>query len=131
VRGARLAFVAETRAEAEAEAAVATEIYFGALGYRAYHAEAVAEGRLPPTAATPAERRRQLDFFVGPPDEVAELLNAHIEATGIDRLDVMAQLPGLEPAAVRRSLTLINKEVRPRLRLNARPATLFPSRPHP
>jgi alkanesulfonate monooxygenase SsuD/methylene tetrahydromethanopterin reductase-like flavin-dependent oxidoreductase (luciferase family) len=119
VRGARLAFVAETRAEAEEASAVATEIYFAALGNKAYHAQAVAEGRLPPTAPTPAERRRQLDFFVGTPDDVVALLNAHIDETGIERLDLMAQLPGLEPAAVRRSLTLINSEVRPKLRLPA------------
>jgi alkanesulfonate monooxygenase SsuD/methylene tetrahydromethanopterin reductase-like flavin-dependent oxidoreductase (luciferase family) len=121
VRGARLAFVAESRAEAEAEAAVATEIYYAALGNKGYHAQAIAEGRVPPTAPTPADRRRQLDFFVGAPDDVVELLNAHIEAAGIDRLDVMAHLPGLAPAAVRRSLSLLNSEVRPKLRLNARP----------
>src|SRR5580704_13935665 len=58
-RGARLAFVAETRAKAEADCAIATEIYFAALGNKGYHAQAVAEGRFPPTAPTPAERRRQ------------------------------------------------------------------------
>ena len=86
----------QTRAEAEAECAVATEIYFRALGNKGYHAQAVAEGRLPPTASTPAERRRQLDFFVGDPDDVAALLNAYVDETGVNRLDVMAQIPGLE-----------------------------------
>jgi alkanesulfonate monooxygenase SsuD/methylene tetrahydromethanopterin reductase-like flavin-dependent oxidoreductase (luciferase family) len=120
VRGARLAFVAETRAKAEANCAIATEIYFAALGNKGYHAQAIAEGRLPRTAPTPAERRRQLDFFIGDPDDVAELLNAYVEETGVDRLDLMAQIPGLEPEAVRRSLSLIRSEVRPRLRVPAR-----------
>ena len=122
VRGARLVFVAETRAEAEAESAVATEIYFQALGNKGYHAQAVAEGRLPPTAPTPAERRRQLDFLVGDPNDVAALLNAYVDETGVTRLDVMAQIPGLESDAVRRSLSLIRSEVRSRLRVPARAA---------
>ena len=116
VRGARIAFVAETRTQAEAECAEATEIYFRALAYRNYHAQAVADGLLPPTAPTPAERRRQLDFHAGTPEDVAEALNAHIAMTGIDRLDIMPQLPGMAAAAVRRSLALFETEVRPRLR---------------
>jgi len=119
VRGARLVFVAETHAEAEAECETATHLYFGALGNRGYHAQAVADGLLPPTAPSLAEKRRQLDFFIGTPDEVAALLNAYVQETRIDRLDVMAQIPGLDPAAVRRSLTLIDAEVRPRLRVPA------------
>jgi alkanesulfonate monooxygenase SsuD/methylene tetrahydromethanopterin reductase-like flavin-dependent oxidoreductase (luciferase family) len=117
VRGARLAFVAETMAEAEAACAEATEMYFSAFAYRNYHAQAVADGLLPPTAPTPAERRRQLDFHAGTPDFVAAALNAHIALTGIDRLDIMPQLPGMAPDAVRRSLALFQAEVRPRLRL--------------
>ncbi|MBW4024650.1 MAG: LLM class flavin-dependent oxidoreductase [Proteobacteria bacterium] len=119
VRGARIAFVAETRAEAEAACAEATEIYFAALGYKGYHAQAVADGLLPPTAPTSAERRRQLDFFAGTPDEVATALNAHIALTGIDRLDIMPHLPGMEASAVCRSLALFAAEVRPRLRFPA------------
>jgi len=117
VRGVRLAFVAETRAEAEAATAIATELYFAMLGNKGYHAQAVADGVWPPTAPTPAERRRQLDFLVGTPDDVVALLNAHVEETGIERLDLMPQLPGIASGAVRRSLTLIHAEVRPRLRL--------------
>ena len=49
---------------------------------RNYHAQAVADGLLPPTAPTPAERRRQLDFFAGTPDDVAAALNDHIAMTG-------------------------------------------------
>ncbi len=120
VRGARLAFVAETMAEAEADCAEATEFYFNNFAYKNYHAQAVADGLLPPTAPTPAERRRQLDFFAGTPEFVTEALNAHIEMTGIDRLDIMPQLPGMAPEAVRRSLALFAAEVRPRLRFPKR-----------
>jgi alkanesulfonate monooxygenase SsuD/methylene tetrahydromethanopterin reductase-like flavin-dependent oxidoreductase (luciferase family) len=116
VRGARIAFVAETMAEAETACAEATEIYFNAFAYKNYHAQAVADGLLPPTAPTPAERRRQLDFFAGTPDDVAAALNDHIAMTGIDRLDIMPQLPGMAPEAVHRSLALFAAEVRPRLR---------------
>ena len=116
VRGARVAFVAETMAEAEADCAEATEIYFNNFAYKNYHAQAVADGLLPPTAPAPAERRRQLDFFAGTPDFVAAALNDHIEMTGIDRLDIMPQLPGMAPEAVRRSLALFAAEVRSRLR---------------
>ena len=118
-RGARLVFVAESRDEAEAECALATEIYFAALGNKGYHAQAIAEGRLPRAASTPAERRRQLDFLAGDPDEVTGLLNAYVEETGVDRLDVMAQIPGLAADAVRRSMALFQSEVRPRLRIRA------------
>jgi alkanesulfonate monooxygenase SsuD/methylene tetrahydromethanopterin reductase-like flavin-dependent oxidoreductase (luciferase family) len=119
VRGARIAFVAETEAEAEAACAEATDLYFAALGYKSYHAQAVADGLLPATAPTPAERRRQLDFIAGTPERVAEALNRHITETGIDRLDIMPRLPGMSPESVRRSLTLFDAEVRPRLRLPA------------
>jgi alkanesulfonate monooxygenase SsuD/methylene tetrahydromethanopterin reductase-like flavin-dependent oxidoreductase (luciferase family) len=116
VRGARIAVVAESMAEAEAACTEATEIYFNAFAYKNYHAQAVADGLLPATAPTAAERRRQLDFFAGTPDSVASALNDHIAMTGIDRLDIMPQLPGMAPEAVDRSLALFAAEVRPRLR---------------
>ncbi|WP_419757721.1 LLM class flavin-dependent oxidoreductase [Acidisoma sp.] len=119
VRGARIAFVAQTMAEAEADCAEATEIYFSNFAYKNYHAQAVADGLLPPTAPTPAERRRQLDVFAGTPDFVAAALNDHIAMTGIDRLDIMPQLPGMAPEAVNRSLALFTAEVRPKLRFPA------------
>ncbi|HTH99826.1 MAG TPA: LLM class flavin-dependent oxidoreductase [Acidisoma sp.] len=121
-RGVRLVFLAETHAEAVAQCAEATELYFAALGNKGYHAQAVAEGLLPETADTPEERRRQVDFLVGRPDEVAERLNAHIDLLGLDRLDLMPQLPGLPTDAVQRSLRLIATELQPRLRFPGRQA---------
>lgn len=115
-RGVRLVFLAESEAEAAAHCADATEIYFGALANKGYHAQAVADGLLPKTAGTPEERRRQVDFLIGRPDEVAEQLNAHIALLGLDRLDLMPQLPGLATEAVQRSLHLIATELKPRLR---------------
>jgi alkanesulfonate monooxygenase SsuD/methylene tetrahydromethanopterin reductase-like flavin-dependent oxidoreductase (luciferase family) len=121
-RGVRLVFLAETHAEAAAQCAEATDIYFGALGNKGYHAQAVADGLLPETAATPEERRRQVDFLIGRPDEVAERLNAHIALLGLDRLDLMPQLPGIETEAVQRSLHLIATELKPLLRFPGRQA---------
>lgn len=121
-RGVRLVFLAETMAEAAALSTEATELYFGALGNKGYHAQAVAEGLLPAQANTPEEKRRQVDFLVGRPDQVAEQLNEHIALLGLDRLDLMPQLPGLPTEAVQRSLHLIATELKPRLRFPGRQA---------
>jgi alkanesulfonate monooxygenase SsuD/methylene tetrahydromethanopterin reductase-like flavin-dependent oxidoreductase (luciferase family) len=120
VRGARVAFVAETHAEAERESEAAARLYFAQMAGRNYHKEAVDSGELPPTADTLAEMRRQVAFIVGTPDDVADQLNEYAEQLGLDRLDVMAQVPALPTAAVRRSLALLQAEVRPRLRVGAR-----------
>lgn len=122
-RGVRLVFLAETQAEAAALTAEATALYFGALGNKGYHAQAVADGLLPAQAETPEEKRRQVDFLVGRPDQVADQLNAHIALLGLDRLDLMPQLPGLPSEAVQRSLHLIATELKPRLRFPERHAT--------
>jgi alkanesulfonate monooxygenase SsuD/methylene tetrahydromethanopterin reductase-like flavin-dependent oxidoreductase (luciferase family) len=119
-RGVRLVFVAETRAEAEAECVEATELYFNHFGYKGSHADAIAAGLLPETANTSAEKRRQMDFLAGTPDEITAMLNAYISLTGIDRLDVMPQLPSIRAEAVARSLRLIATEVWPRLRFSER-----------
>ena len=115
-RGVRLVFVAETRADAETECTEAAELYFSLFAHKGSHADAIAAGLVPETADTPAEKRRQVDFLAGTPDEVATMLNTYISLTGIDRLDVMPQLPGIRTEAVARSLRLIATEVRPRLR---------------
>lgn len=117
-RGVRLVFVAENHAEAMRDSEDAARIYFGSMGNKGYHREAVEEGLLPPSVDSPEEMRRQVDFIVGDPDEVAEALNRHAAVTGVDRLDVMVQIPGLRTEAVRRSMRLLQREVRPRLRLN-------------
>ncbi len=117
VRGSRVVFVAATRAEAERESETAARMYFGQMQGRNYHKEATDAGELPPTADTLAEMRRQVSYHVGTPDEVADALNEYSEQLGLDRLDVMVQLPSLPTEAVRRSLALLQNEVRPLLRL--------------
>ena len=119
VRGSRVVFVAETRAEAERESEAAARMYFGQMQGRNYHKEAVDSGELPSTASTVAEMRRQVSYHVGTPDDVAAALNEYAELLQLDRLDVMVQLPGIATEAVRRSLALIQCEVRPRLKLRA------------
>jgi alkanesulfonate monooxygenase SsuD/methylene tetrahydromethanopterin reductase-like flavin-dependent oxidoreductase (luciferase family) len=119
VRGARVAFAAETSAEAESLSEAAARLYFGQMAGRNYHKEAVDAGQLPPHADTLAEMRRQVAFIAGTPEMVAAELNDYAERLRLDRLDVMVQLPGLPTEAVRRSLALIQREVRPRLRIGA------------
>ena len=119
VRGSRVVFVAETRAEAERESEAAARMYFGQMQGRNYHKEAVDSGELPSTAGTVSEMRRQVSYHVGTPDDVAAALNEYAELLQLDRLDVMVQLPGIATEAVRRSLALLQCEVRPRLRLRA------------
>ena len=116
-RGVRLVFVAETHDEAMAQSHAATEIYFGMMAKQGYHREAIEAGMLPTEIKSEEDKRRQVNFIVGTPDEVAEALNRYVGTTGVDRLDVMAQIPGLESGDVRRSFRLLQEEVRPQLRL--------------
>jgi alkanesulfonate monooxygenase SsuD/methylene tetrahydromethanopterin reductase-like flavin-dependent oxidoreductase (luciferase family) len=115
VRGVRLVFVAETEREAVARSESAARIYFGMMQGKGYHREAVEAGQLPAAADSLAEMRRQVSFFVGTPEQVAAGLAAYVAQTGVDRLDVMAQIPGLAAEDVRRSLVLLQQEVRPLL----------------
>ncbi len=115
VRGARIAFVAETQAEADRLSEDAVRLYFNQMAGKSYHKEATDAGELPPTADTLEEMRRQVSFIAGTPERVAEALNTYAEQLGLDRLDVMPASPGLATDAVRRSLTLLQTEVRPRL----------------
>jgi alkanesulfonate monooxygenase SsuD/methylene tetrahydromethanopterin reductase-like flavin-dependent oxidoreductase (luciferase family) len=115
-RGVRLVFVAPTHVAAIVDSEKAARIYFSQMGGKGYHKEAVERGLLPATVDSPEEMRRQVDFLVGSPDEVADALNRYIAITGVDRLDLMVQIPGLDTNHIRRSMTLIQQEVRPRLR---------------
>jgi alkanesulfonate monooxygenase SsuD/methylene tetrahydromethanopterin reductase-like flavin-dependent oxidoreductase (luciferase family) len=121
-RGVRLVFVGETHAEAMRETEVAANIYFDMMSGKGYHKEAVELGLLPQSVDSPEEMRRQVNFIVGDADEVTEALNRYIALTGVDRLDVMVQIPGLESPAIRRSMALLQREVRPRLRFGVREA---------
>jgi alkanesulfonate monooxygenase SsuD/methylene tetrahydromethanopterin reductase-like flavin-dependent oxidoreductase (luciferase family) len=117
-RGVRLVFVAPTRQEAIERSAAAAESYFRLMLGKGYHQQAVASGMAPSVVQTDEERRRLASFVIGSPEDVAAELNAYVETTGIDQLDIMAQIPGLATDDVRRSMTLVQNEVRPRLSLN-------------
>jgi len=117
VRGVRIAFVAPTRDEAARDSEPAVRTYFAQLGGRSYHKEAVDAGALPSQADSLEEMRRQVSFIAGTPEDVADELNRYIDEVQVNRLDVMVQLPGIPTDMVRRSLTLIDQEVRPRLRM--------------
>jgi alkanesulfonate monooxygenase SsuD/methylene tetrahydromethanopterin reductase-like flavin-dependent oxidoreductase (luciferase family) len=118
-RAVRLVFVAESHAEAIAQSEAAAQIYFDMMGGKGYHKEAVEAGLLPATVDSPEEMRRQVNFIVGDPDEVAEALNRYLETMAVDRLDVMVQIPGLRSEHICQSMRLIQEEVRPRLRYGA------------
>lgn len=114
-RGVRLAFVAPTHEEAISASEEALRLYAALMGGGGYVREAIEAGLVPATADSPEELRRQVNFIVGTPDEVVAELKRYIAVTGVDRLDVMAQIPGLATKDVRRSMALIQSEVRPRL----------------
>ncbi|MCX5497786.1 LLM class flavin-dependent oxidoreductase [Kaistia dalseonensis] len=117
-RGVRLVFVAPTRAEALERSAAAAESYFRLMLGKGYHKHAVETGMAPATIQSDEERRRLASFIIGSPEDVAAELNAYIETTGIDQLDIMAQIPGLATEDVRRSMSLVQTEVRPLISLN-------------
>jgi alkanesulfonate monooxygenase SsuD/methylene tetrahydromethanopterin reductase-like flavin-dependent oxidoreductase (luciferase family) len=117
VRGERVVFAAETAAEAARDSEAAVRLYFGQMAGKSYHKEAVDAGDLPPTADTLAEMRRQVSFIAGTPAQVAAELNDYAQRLGLDQLDVMVQVPALPTDAIRRSLALIQNEVRPLLKV--------------
>ncbi|MCX5478214.1 LLM class flavin-dependent oxidoreductase [Kaistia geumhonensis] len=117
-RGVRLVFVAPTRAEALERSAAAAQSYFRLMLGKGYHKQAVESGAAPAAPQTDAEKRRLASFIVGSPEEVVAELDAYVETTGVDQLDVMVQIPGLATEDVRRSMALVQQEVRPFLAIN-------------
>ena len=115
-KGVRIAFVAETHREAVEQSEPAVRITYSQSAGRNYHKQAVDAGALPEQAETLEEMRRQMCFTAGTPQEVADELNAYIAETGVDQLDVMVQTPGVPTELVKRSMKLIQDEVRPMLR---------------
>lgn len=118
-RGVRLVFVAPTRQEALERSAAAAESYFQLMLGKGYHQQAVSTGMAPAIVRSDEERRRLASFIIGSPEEVAAELDAYVETTGVDQFDIMAQIPGLATEDVRRSMSLVQNEVRPRLSLTA------------
>jgi alkanesulfonate monooxygenase SsuD/methylene tetrahydromethanopterin reductase-like flavin-dependent oxidoreductase (luciferase family) len=102
-RGYRLVLVGETAEEAERLAAPASELYYSASRGGGGHAAA---------AMDPVEFRRA-NFMIGSPSIVAERLLQYQAESGLDRVDLLAHVPGLAPEAVRQTLVLFAQEVAP------------------
>jgi len=104
-RGYRLVLVAETTEEAERLAGPAKELYYSASRGGGGHAA---------VSMDPIEFRRA-NFIIGSPQIVAERLTEYQQEAGLDRVDLLAHVPGLAPEAVRQTLTLFAEEVAPLL----------------
>lgn len=116
VRGIRLVHVAETRAEAYERVRACAELYWEVIRDGPYHPAAVAAGLLP--AGEPdglEELFERTMFIVGDPDQVRDALLEHRRVTGVDRVDVMLQLPLLPSDAVAATMQLFMDEVAPGL----------------
>lgn len=116
VRGIRLVHVAETRAEALDRVRESAALYWSGMKNGPYHPAAVEAGLLP--AGEPDDVDGLLErtmFIVGDPEQVREALLEHRRVTGVDRVDVMLQLPLLSTEAVTDTMTLFMDEVAPGL----------------
>ncbi len=120
VRGCRLVHVAETEAEALRAVEPAALSYFEVYSQGPYYREGVAEGRIPDTP--PQDLRDllwRLDFGVGDPESITAQLQEYLQITGVERLDVMMHVAGMEVEAIRRSMQLFQQAVAPQLRIGA------------
>jgi alkanesulfonate monooxygenase SsuD/methylene tetrahydromethanopterin reductase-like flavin-dependent oxidoreductase (luciferase family) len=104
VRAFRLVLVAETEQEALRLAQQASEVYYAML--RQSTGSATATGLEPD-----AEGRRNLLF--GTPSSVAGQVLRFKEECAVDRVDLLAHVPGLSHDAVQQTLTLFAREVAP------------------
>ncbi|NHN84886.1 LLM class flavin-dependent oxidoreductase [Acetobacter musti] len=114
-RGVRLVCVAPTRAQAIADSEKAAELYYEMFSQMAYHKEAVSRGLIRETPADHQELLSQIHFIAGTPDDVIPPLADYIATTGISQLDIMVNIPGMNPAHAERTLRLVQTEVRPAL----------------
>lgn len=120
VRGCRLVHVAETEAEALRAVEQAALSYFEVYSQGPYYREGVAEGRIPDS---PPQDLRDLlwrvDFLVGDPESIVQQLQEYLQITGVERLDVMMHVAGMEAEAIRRSMQLFQQAVAPQLQIGA------------
>ena len=115
-RGARLVCIAETRAEALADARAGARRLNDAFSTGKYQKEMVALGLMSPDgAADDEEVLGRLEYAVGPPDQVAAQLREYIETTGINALNIMVHAPGVTQESAQRSLRLFMSDVAPAL----------------
>lgn len=116
VRGVRVVHVAETEALAKQQVRECAELYWSTMRHGPYHRLAVEQGLL--HDGDPASFDDLLDaslFIVGDPVHVRDRLDEYRATTGVDRVDVMLQLPLLATAAVADSMGLFMAHVAPQL----------------
>lgn len=116
VRGVRVVHVAETRAQALQQVKDCAELYWSTMRHGPYHRLAVEQGLLP--VGDPAGLDDLLDrslFIVGDPAHVRDRLDEYRAMTGVDRVDVMMQLPLLGTSSVADSMGLFMEHVAPEL----------------
>jgi alkanesulfonate monooxygenase SsuD/methylene tetrahydromethanopterin reductase-like flavin-dependent oxidoreductase (luciferase family) len=116
VRGIRLVHVAETTAEARARVRDSAALYWEGMKHGPYHPAAVEAGLLPAGEPTDLDGLLERTLFIaGDPELVRDELLEHQRATGVDRVDVMLQLPLLSTETVADTMTLFMEEVAPGL----------------
>lgn len=117
VRGVRAIYVAESHQQAWDEFEAAFEMYATMITgpENRYTREAIDAGYLLHRARTVDEWLYQANVILGSPTQVAQGLSDYIAVTGIDRLDLLVQFPGLPAQRTRHSLRLFTDAVWPDL----------------
>ena len=116
VRGVRIVHTSGSDADARNRIGDAARLYWATMRNGPYHREAVEEGLLPPGEPdTLDELLARSLFVVGDPVRVRAELRAYQTATGVDRVDVMMQLPLLPHDLVADAMALFMAEVAPTL----------------
>jgi alkanesulfonate monooxygenase SsuD/methylene tetrahydromethanopterin reductase-like flavin-dependent oxidoreductase (luciferase family) len=111
-RGARLVCLAETHEDAVAAARDGTRHDVFSKGR--YHIEMTELGMLPAVeAASDDDVFARLEYAVGTPPAVAELLASYIATTGVNALNIMVHAPGVSQVSAQRSMRLYMSEVAP------------------
>lgn len=123
-RGVRLVFVAPTHEEALEVSRRAVDLYWGLMSKGPYFREALAKGIVSETPASEEQRLRWVNVIAGSPDEVAAALDDYLAETGVDRLDVMMRIAGMDLEDVHRGMRLMREEVAPRLVYRPLPGAL-------
>lgn len=90
-----------------------------------YYREALAKEIVTETPSSEEERLRWINVVAGSPEEVAAALNDYLAETGVDRLDVMMRIAGMDLEDVHLGMRLMREEVAPHLESIGRCPTLM------
>jgi alkanesulfonate monooxygenase SsuD/methylene tetrahydromethanopterin reductase-like flavin-dependent oxidoreductase (luciferase family) len=116
-RGVRVVFVADSNAEAQRRCEASVDLYYSLMSKGFYFVEPSPDRSEALSDFT--RKRRAVHYIAGDPETVATELNEYTATTKVDRLDVMMQLPLLESEAIRSSMALFCREVRPSLEVGS------------